>query len=172
MRRSLTACRSGLSVAAAVVLLTACGGSGEEESASSESSGSSSSAAETSAGAADSEFCTEAAGIEERITSSLGGQTDPAGIPQALQQAATEIRAIEAPDEIASDWNALADGVDQIAGAFASIDFNDPQALATLQQEVEQLSAQLDTASTNVEAYLAEECGIEVDPTQPAAPTS
>ena len=169
--RILTACRSGLSVAAAVVLLSACGGSDEEGSASG-SSESGSSASESSAGSADSQFCTEAAAIQETVGSTLNDQSDPAALPQALQDAATEIRAVEAPPEIAADWSALADGVEQIATAFSSIDFNDPNALATFQTEVGQLQAELTTASTNVETYLREECGLQVDPGESAAPSS
>ncbi len=70
MRRTLSVCRSGLAAAAAVVLLTACGGSDGDDSASESSATTSSSASETtenSAPQADSEFCTEAAAIQERV---------------------------------------------------------------------------------------------------------
>jgi hypothetical protein len=173
MRRTLTVCRSGLSVAAAVVLLTACGGSDDGGStAASETTASetSSSASETSA--ANEEFCAQASTIQQRVGSTLTDQTDPAAIPTALQEAATEIRAIEPPEEIAADWNALADGVEQIAAAFSGIDFNDPNALATFQQEIAALETQLGDASTNVQTYLAEECGLGTGPTESAAPSS
>jgi hypothetical protein len=172
MRRTPTACRSGLSVAAALVLLTACGGSDGGNSQSSGASGSSASASGASAAAADSEFCTEAGSIEERIGSTLNDQSDPAALPPALQEAASEIRAIKPPDEIASDWNALADGLEQIATAFGSINPNDPNALATFQQQIGQLEARLGTASTNVENYLRDECGLDTGSTEPASPTS
>jgi hypothetical protein len=168
MRRTLTACRTGLSVAAAVVLLSACGGSDEGSSAAG-SSEAESSAPESSAEPADSQFCTDAAAIQERVGSTLNDQSDPAALPQALQEAATEIRAVEPPPEIAADWESLADGVDQIATAFSGLDFNDPNALATFQQQVGQLQAQLGTASTNVENYLREECGIEGEPAAPSS---
>lgn len=167
MRRSLA--RSGLSLTA-VVLLSACGGSDEGSSASGPSE-TSSSAAESSAGSADSEFCTDAAAIQERVGSTLTDQSDPAALPQALQEAAAEIRAVDAPPEIAADWNSLADGVEQIAAAFAAVDFNDPNALATFQEQVEGLQAQLGTASTNVETYLRDECGLDTEG-EPAAPSS
>lgn len=169
MRRTLSACRTGLSVAAAVVLLSACGGSDEGGSAAG-SSETESSAPESSAGSADSQFCTDAAEIQERVGSTLSDQSDPTALPQALQDAAAEIRAVEPPPEIAADWASLADGVEQIATAFGSIDFNDPNALATFQEQVGQLEAQLGTASTNVETYLRDECGIDTG--DPAAPSS
>ena len=171
MRRTLTACRSGLSVAAAVVLLSACGGSDEGSSASG-SSEPSAGASESGADAAASQFCTDAAAIQERVGSTLNDQSDPADLPQALQEAAAEIRAVEAPPEIATDWNSLADGVEQIATAFATIDVSDPNALATFQAEVGEVQAQLTTASTNVETYLREECGLDTGANEPAAPSS
>jgi hypothetical protein len=171
MRRTLTVCRSGLSVAAAFVLLTACGGS-DDNSDSSASSETSASETESEAPEADSEFCTEAASIEDRVSSTLNDQSDPTALPQALQQAADEIRAIEPPDEIAADWEALAGGVEQIAAAFAQVNFNDPNALATFEAQVGQLQAQLESASTNVETYLREECGIDTGESEPASPTS
>lgn len=169
--RIFPACRSGLSVAAAVVLLSACGGSDEGGSAAG-SSETSASASEGSAGSADSQFCTDAAAIQERVGATLTDQSDPGALPQALQEAAAEIRAAEPPPEIAADWNALADGVEQIATAFGSIDFDDPNALTAFQSQVGQLQAELSAASTNVENYLSEECGLEVDPGESAAPSS
>jgi hypothetical protein len=169
MRRTLTACRNGLSVAAAAVLLTACGGSDDDNSSSS-SSATGSSAAETSADAAASEFCTQAAAVEERISSTFTGQSDPSTLPTVLQEATAEIRAIEPPEELASDWTTFADGVEQIAAA-AQIDFSDPQALAAFQQQVGVLQTQYGTAFTNVQTYLAQECELTA-PTEPAAPTS
>jgi hypothetical protein len=170
MRRTRAAYRTGLSVAAALVLLTACSGSDEQSSASS-SSRSSSSASETSAGAAGSEFCTQAAAIESSVSSAVTDESDPAAIQQALQTAVTQIRGIEPPSEIASDWSALADGVEQLATAFGNVDFNDPAAVASFQQTANALQTQLSGASTNVENYLTEKCGLTA-PSQPAAPTS
>ena len=169
MRRTPPALRTGLSVAAAVVLLSACGGSDEDGSASGASE-SSPSASETAA-AADSEFCTEAGAIQERVTASFT-EADPSSLGQVLQEGVAEIRGIEPPAEIASDWAALADGLEQIAVAFADIDLTDPAAQQELGQKVAELQGPLDTASTNVENYLRDECGIEIDSGEPAAPSS
>ena len=172
MRRTLTVCRNGLAVTAAAVLLTACGGSGDDEASSSGSGETTSSASESSADAADSEFCTEAAAIQERVGSTFNDQSDLASLPQALTQAAQEVREVDPPAEIASDWSALADGIDQIAAAIGSVDFNDPNAAATFEQQVAPLQQELAGASANVSSYLQDECGLEVDPSQTAAPTS
>ena len=170
MPRTLPIARTGLSVAAALVLLTACSGSDKGNSASS-STKAGSSAAETSAQAAGSEFCTKAAAIQSSVTSAVTNQSDPASLQQGLQAAVTQIRAIDPPSEIASDWSALADGVEQLAAAFASVDFNDQAAVASFQQTANNLETQLSGASTNVEKYLSEKCGI-TSSTESAAPTS
>jgi hypothetical protein len=172
MRRTLTACRNGLAVTAAAVLLAACGGSGDDDASSSSSSSETTSASESSADGADSEFCMEAAAIQERVGSTFNDQSDLAGLPQALTQAAEEVRQVEPPAEIASDWAALADGIDQIAAAIASVDFNDPNAAATFEQQVAPLQQELAGASANVSSYLQNECGLEVDPGETASPSS
>ena len=170
MRRSLL--RSGLlPAAAALVLLSGCGESADEEAAVP--------AEETAAGEttgsteaqADSEFCTEAASIQERMTGSADAAGDPAQLPQIFREAAREIRAIEPPEELVQDWSALADGAEEFATTLEGVDFTDPNALATLEQELAPLEQELNSASTNVQAYLAQECGLG-GPTEEAAPSS
>jgi hypothetical protein len=169
MHRPLPLCRTGLSVAAALVLLTACGGSGDDKASSSASS--STSASETTAAQGSSEFCTQAAAVEDRISATFGGQSDPATLPDVLNEAATEIRAIDPPQELADDWTSFADGIEQIATA-AKIDFNDKAAVATFQQKASALQQKYGTAFTNVENYLTKECGLTETPTETSAPTS
>jgi hypothetical protein len=156
-------------VAAALVLLTACGGSGDDNASSSASS--STSASETTAAQGSSEFCTQAAAVEDRVTATFSGQSDPARLPDVLHEAATEIRAIDPPQELADDWTSFADGIEQISTA-AKIDFNDKAAVATFQQKAAELQQKYGTAFTNVENYLTEECGLTESPTETSAPTS
>ncbi|WP_158545859.1 hypothetical protein [Blastococcus sp. TF02A-30] len=171
MRRHLSVARGGLA-AAAVVLLSACGGGSGEESGDAASS-SSASASETSAGgSAGSDFCTGAAAVQERIGATLQGDADVSSLPQVLQEAVTELRALDAPGEIAGDWTALTGALEQAAAGLSSIDLADPNALTALQEQLAPLQDQLADSSANVEQYLREECGIAVDETAPAAPTS
>ena len=167
MHRTLSLSRAGVAGAAAVVLLAACGGGGESATDSpATASPAESSAAETTATSGAEDFCTQAAGIDERVDSALsdlGG--DELSVPDAFRQAAEEVRAIEAPGEIATDWEALAGGLDRIGDALSNIDITDPESLATL----EDVEGDLSTASTNVENYLRDECGI--DTPESAAPT-
>jgi hypothetical protein len=171
MRRTLTVCRHGLSVAAAAVLLTACGGSGDSNSAASGSSATSSSSSESSADAAGSEFCTQAAAVQERVGATFNGESDPSTLPTVLQEAAQEIRAVDPPEELKSDWTTFADGIEQI-GAAAQVDFNDQSAVAGFQQKVAELQQQYGPAFTNVETYLSDKCGLGGTSTESASPTS
>ena len=175
MRGYLPVCRSGLSVAAAVVLLTACGGSDGEDSASSESGAAGSSAAETPSespgGATDSEFCADAADLQDQIGSTFTGQSDPNTLPTVLQSAVEQIRQVEPPAELEADWTLFGDGIEQVAAAAAEVDFNDQNAVTAFQQEIAGLQADFGEAFTNVDTYLGEECGIGTEGADPAAPT-
>jgi hypothetical protein len=175
MRRPLTVLRAALTTTAAIALLAACGG-GDDTSASSSSSASTSSAAPTTtaeASASGSEFCTQAQELVTQLQGAVTDSTDLSTLPQVLQQAAEGFDAVEPPAEIASDWNALADGTRKLADAFGQVDFNDPQSAAQFQQTATQLEGQLSGASTNVENYLSQQCGIDTgDVTGSASPTS
>jgi hypothetical protein len=182
MRAPAPLLTAGLS--AALLLLAGCGGSDEGSSAASSSSGSSSSsaapttsgspAAPSSAASPDAAaFCAEAVSLEQSVNETVGtASSDPTQLPPALQRLADQYAAIEPPAEIAADWNALADGLDQIAAAFAEVDLTDPAAQQALGQKIAELQGPLDTASTNVETYLRDECGLELDSGESAAPSS
>jgi hypothetical protein len=164
----------GVSVTAAVLLMSACGGSSDDDAASGTTSAASSSApAETSSEApeADSEFCTEAAQINERITTSLS-EADSASLSDNLTTISGEISAVEPPAEIADDWNTLADALGQAAGALEGVDLTDPDQAAQAQAELGELQTQLGDAGTNVEAYLRDECGIDTEGTGTASDTA
>jgi hypothetical protein len=172
MRRTVPVCRSGFSIVAAAVLLTACGGS--DDSASPGSSASSSSAAtssaRSSASAADSQFCRDAAAVEQHVGAATSGESDPSNLTTVLDQVVQEIRGIEPPAELESDWRSFADGIEQIAAA-ANVDLNDPAAVATFQQKVAALEQQYGTAFSNVQTYLADTCGLTGQTTAPASPS-
>jgi len=179
MRRTLTLCRTGLAGAAAFVLLTACGGGSSEDSASSTTSSSaaettssaSSSSAEASGPQAGSEFCQEAAGLDDELNN-IADVSDPAQFADVLQQVADRLGTIEPPAEISADWDSLVGAIDQLAQAAADTDFNNPDQAAAFAQQASQLETQLGTASTNVEAYLNDQCGIDTGGTDTASPTT
>ncbi len=155
--RTLDLFRIGVAGGAAVVLLTACGGGGSEaDSATTPAAGQSEEGTAAADGAAT--FCAQAAGIDQRVDSALSDLegNDPS-VPDAFRQIATELRGIDAPDAIRSDWEAMAAGLDRMADAFAGIDtIPDLDWLEAL----EQAEGDLTTASRNVDDYLADECGL------------
>jgi hypothetical protein len=139
---------------AAVVLLAACGGDGGESAG--EPATTQDAADGSAAESGDSEFCTRAAGIDERVEAALTDLGDDASLSDTLRELGTELRSVEAPAAIADDWEALAGGLDRLAGALTDVDLTDPDSLTTL----DELEGDLDTASGNVDAYLRDECGI------------
>lgn len=171
MRRTLRVCGHALSVVAAAALLTACGGSGNDGSAASSSGRTSSSASGSSADAAASDFCKQAAEVQQHVAATFNGESDPSTLPSALEKSAQEIRAVEPPAELRSDWTSFADGIEQIAKA-AQLNFKDPNAVATFQQKVGALQQQYGPAFTNVQTYLTQKCGLGGSPTESAAPSS
>jgi hypothetical protein len=150
--------RAGVGGAAVLLLLTACGGAGRTATDPPDRTGVA--AAEASAPTAESgapAFCSQAAGIDQRVDSALSDRDDDLpSLPDAFRQIAGELRDIAAPAEITSDWEAMANGLDRMADAFADLDITDLDSLDAL----DHAEADLTEASTRVERYVDDECGI------------
>ena len=172
MRPTVPARRSAAALVAALVVLPGCGAADQAAPSTAEAGPASSSASEATGERADSEFCTAATALQEEVVATLGAQPDPATVRTALQQAAAGFRAVEPPEEIAADWNALGDGVEQIATTLASTDFEDPGGRAAFQEQVGQLQTQVGPASADVGAYLRDECDLDdAGGSEPPAPS-
>jgi hypothetical protein len=169
MRRTLTLCRTALAGAALAVLLTACGGGGNDNSASSTSAKSTTSSS-SSAAAADTEFCKQAASLQQDLTN-LSNTAEPSQLAPALQTVSQHLHQLTPPAEIETDWNSLVGAIDQLAQAAASTDFTNQQQATAFQQTASQLESQLGAASTNVDSYLTNQCGL-TESTDSASPTS
>jgi hypothetical protein len=143
--------------AAAVVLLAACGG-GEPEAESSPGTTATAGQGEEGAAAPDgvADFCSRAAGVDQRVDSALGGVEGDPSLTDAFHEIADDLRGIEAPAAIASDWNAMVAGLDRMAEAFGQVDVTDLDSLEAL----DRAAGDLTTVSDNVDRYLGEECGI------------
>jgi hypothetical protein len=182
MRRTLTICRTGLAGAAAVALLAACGGNDSTNASSSSSStSSSSSAAATTTGsssasaggpAADTEFCKQAATVDDDLAGL--DTSDPTQVASVFQQLADKLHTLKPPAVIQSDWNTFVGAIDTVAQAAKGTDFNNQEQATAFLQDLSQLEAQLGTSSTNVENYLSTQCGIDTsdDSSDSSAPTS
>jgi hypothetical protein len=149
--RTLDLLHVGIGGAAAVVLLTACGGGGSDT-----DSAAPPAAAQSEEGTATDDFCAQATGIDERVDSALADLEGDVSLTDAFRQIADDLRTIEAPAAIASDWAALAAGLDRMADAFGQVDITDLDSLEAL----EQAEGDLSTAGDSVDDYLRDECGI------------
>ena len=110
------------------------------------------------AAASDSEFCTRAADIDQRVEDGLDKlDDDDPSVADAFRQLADELRGLEAPDAISSEVMAMADGLDRMAEAFDGIDITDPETLTAL----DDAEGNLSEASDKVDDFLRDECGIE-----------
>jgi hypothetical protein len=150
--------RAAVAGAAAVLLLTACGGgSGDTAAVSPDPTGAGTGGSGTTAAAGRSGFCSHAAGIDQRVDAALSDMDDGvASLPEVLRQIGDELRDIAAPAEITADWKAMATGLDGMADAFADFDITDLDSLDAL----DQAEGNLTEASTDVERYLSDECGL------------
>ena len=161
MRAPATLLKAGLSAAAAVVLLTACGGSDDEQSdASSSSSSSSSSESETSGGTSDSDaqaFCTEAESVLTGVSSSLE-TADPSQLAPTLDQAVTDLEAVEAPEEISADWETAKDAFAGLRDAVAGADLATPEGQAQVQDAVAALETDATESQERLDAWITENC--------------
>jgi hypothetical protein len=167
MRSPARLVRSAVAGAAAVVLLTACGGSGDEEPAASSSSSSSSSSASSSSAApsptaapdpAAAEFCTQVTSAFQELSATLG--TDPVAVAGRLPEVVATLESVEAPAAIAPDWNALLDGLRQLATTAGSLDLSTPEGQQQFSDAEAQLTGQLGTAQTNLTNYVLTNCSL------------
>jgi hypothetical protein len=141
--------------AAAAALLAGCGGGGYGSDASATSSAADTAAA--TGAASDSAFCKKAADIDQRVDDGLAklDDKDPS-VSDAFRQLADELRAMDAPAAISSEWAALSDGLDRMADAFDNFDLTHPDSLTAL----DDAEGNLSTASDKVQHFLHDECGI------------
>ena len=154
--RTLTVCRAGVAGAAAVVLLAGCGGGGGDGGDSGSSTDNAASSAADTSAAASGDFCDKAGNIDQRVDDVLSQLDEGSSVDEAINAAVDELRAIEAPAAISADWSALSDGLEQLADALADLDLTEADSVAAL----DDIQSRLTTASTNVENYLHDECGI------------
>jgi len=177
-----------------VVALAACGDdSGSATATTSGSSGSqapaaSSGAADTSSGSGSAgttaapnfsgsggeEFCAQAKGFEDTFGSSdsFGQSTDPAQLKDDFSKAEDALKQLEssAPDEIKADVKTVSESLSSLISVFESVNYDftklaqDPAALAKLESFDSQ---EVQDASTRIEAYFSQVCGISTTDTTP-----
>ena len=134
---------------------SSCSGCGGEDPTSSDAAADTSAAASDTA--SDTAFCDQASGIDDRVDAAVADLDGAGSMPEAFRRLAEELRAIEAPASLAADWATMAGGLDGMADALADVDLTD---LSTL-EALDAAEGDLSDASTHVETYLHDECGID-----------
>jgi hypothetical protein len=140
-------------------LLAGCGGDDDDEAA----------AATTTTTTSEDAFCADAREAEDRLAE-LGedAQLDPSAFREVSDT--FDGLAEEAPDEIASDMDALASAFRALADVIGDVDLGDPDSFGALQEEAGKLQEQfgdLEQSLTDVQTYLRDECGIDLDDSLP-----
>ena len=167
--------RAAVVLALSLSLLAGCGGDDDSDASGSDASpgevgGSPESSPSEPTGdeTADS-FCDEVQAAEDALTEATENLdvTDPEGAVAALDEAVKAMREVDAPAEIADEWEAIVSSTESILDAVDELNLSDPDSAA---QQLEDLSAQLEEdaealeqAGDRVDEYLSEECGITLD---------
>lgn len=156
VRRDLHLFRVGVAGAATVVLLAACGDGGSSGADSPGTTRAAGQGEEATTGDGVAGFCDRAAGIDERVDAALDGAEDDPSLAEVFRTIADDLRAVEAPEPITADWEAMAAGLDRMADAFGQVDVTDLDSLEVL----DRAEGDLTEVSSTVDAYLSDECGL------------
>ena len=105
-------------------------------------------------------FCERLAEFQAREGEFQNAFEDPEQLDEAVD--AVDGIADAAPDEIRDDAKVVADGFRDLADAFSDIDPDDPDAALEAFEDVDEQLAEVEEASAAVEAYAAENCGLDL----------
>ena len=160
--------RTGAAAALMVVMLAGCEG-GDDDPAAETSAPTAVPTEDTPTDAANGDFCAEVEDIRSQLENvdSLPEMTDPAEAAQTIEESVDALRSVDPPAEIAEDWATVTDAFQSVVTGLRDLDVSDPEALAQqledLAGQMDQQSAAIDEAGTNIDQYLSEECGITFD---------
>ncbi|MGH8776299.1 MAG: hypothetical protein ACRDWI_14430 [Jiangellaceae bacterium] len=105
-----------------------------------------------------------------QLQAELDDPTDDADVGvllESMQESVERLSALEAPTEIAADWAAIIRAFESFAEAAEGIDLSGPEQsveqMEDLLKEFDESTAALEEASSRVDAYVREECGISLD---------
>jgi len=125
-------------------------------------------------GSGSKEFCAQAKGFQDTFGSSdaFGQSTDPAQLKDDFSKAEDALKQLEssAPDEIKADVKTVSESLSSLIAVFESANYDftklaqDPAALAKLESFDSQ---EVQDASTRIEAYFSQVCGISTTDTTP-----
>jgi hypothetical protein len=162
--------RAGAAATLMVVMLAGCAGGDDDTGASgAETSATAVPTEDRSTDAANGDFCAKVEDIRSQLENldGLPDMTDPAEAAQTIEESVDALRSVDPPAEIAEDWATVTDAFQSVVTGLRDLDIGDPEALAQqledLAGQMEEQSAAIDDAGTNIDQYLSEECGITFD---------
>jgi hypothetical protein len=178
VRRTLLSSGAGLAVAATLlVTLTGCksfqddGAAASASTSASPSTGSARTSASPRPSAADTPFCTSAAKLVADTNPSSGDTSDPDKAAAFFDQGARRLRGLTPPQEIATDWATVADGLAELGKAYAGTNLSDVQEEQQLEQTITRVQTETGAAQNRVNDYLQEHCGIDTGGGTVTSPT-
>jgi hypothetical protein len=137
-------------------------------------SGSADTTAPNFSGSGSKEFCAQAKGFQDTFGSNdaFGQSSDPAQLKDDFSKAEDALKQLEssAPDEIKADVKTVSESLSSLIAVFESANYDftklaqDPAALAKLESFDSQ---EVQDASTRIEAYFSQVCGISTTDTTP-----
>ena len=164
---------AGLVLAAAIAVLAACSGGGSPSASSSSPARTSSAPASTTAAGptgADAVFCQQ---VSQLVTELATVQSaSPEQVPALLQQLVSNVDKVQPPAAIASDWQALGNGLRQFQTALGSVDVSTPAGQAQLKQREAQAIAAASAPQGNITAWVLSNCGSGIPATSSSAASS
>lgn len=158
--------------------LAACGDDGDDDAGTDTASASGSEPADDESGddapGAGGDFCEDVQTLDEEmdaIDETIGN--DPASSGRLFSEVAGRMDDIDAPEEISDDWDRLREAMGQISELFATIDFNDPESVAQLDDPaLEEQFGDLEEVGDRIETFVQDECGIDLSGDDDSTETS
>ncbi len=116
-------------------------------------------------GSSASSFCDDVTEVDEAFSTLDEDIEDPSQLSTIFTEVQASLDAIDPPSEIAEDWGTLTSALGEVVDVVEDIDFEDPEALASLGEELADLEERfgdVEAAGDRIQEYASEECGIEL----------
>jgi hypothetical protein len=110
-------------------------------------------------------FCDDVTTVDEAFSTLDEDISDPSQFGEIFSEVEASLAGIDPPGESADDWDTLTEALAAVVDVVEDVDFEDPEALAALGEELEGLEERfgdVEAASDRIEAFTEEECGVDL----------
>jgi hypothetical protein len=110
-------------------------------------------------------FCDDVTSVDEAFATLEEDVSDPSQFSAIFGEVQSSLDAIDPPSEIADDWDTLTEALGAVVEVVEDIDFEDPEALASLGEELDGLEERfgdVEAAGDRIQEFTEEECGVEL----------